>query len=117
MATFWSDSILVADLGDEPEFSDDIGHLEAELNRVAADQSMPSVVLNMSDVTYVNSSNLAQLLRLRKHVVGADAKLVIAGVVDSVWSVMLTTGLEKVFEFTPDKATALAGLQLSDTAE
>lgn len=117
MATFWSDNILVADLSDEPEFSDDLGQVEAELSRINQDQATPSVVLDMSDVTYVNSSNLAQLLRIRKTIVGADAKLVIAGVADSVWSVMLTTGLEKVFEFTPDKATALAGLQLSDAAE
>jgi anti-anti-sigma factor len=117
MATFWSDNILVADLGDEPDFSDDIGQVETELARVGPEGAMPSVILNMGDVTYVNSSNLAQLLRLRKQLVGADSKLVISGVVDAVWSVMLTTGLEKVFEFAPDKATALAGLQLSDAAE
>jgi hypothetical protein len=33
---------------------------------------------------------------------------------DEVWSVMMVTGLEKVFVSAPDTLTALAGLQLSD---
>jgi len=57
------------------------------------------------------------VLGCRKELVGAGSKRVISGVAGAVWSVMLTTGLEKVFEFAPDKATALAGLQLSDAAE
>jgi hypothetical protein len=34
-----------------------------------------------------------------------------------VWSVMLVTGLDKVFMFAPDPMTALAGLQLEDAED
>jgi len=35
-------------------------------------------------------------------------------VCDEVWSVLMVTGLDKVFRFAPDPMTALAGLQLED---
>ena len=41
-----------------------------------------------------------------------DARLRICSVDDAVWSVMLITGLDKVFEFTDDVSTSLASLQL-----
>jgi len=38
-------------------------------------------------------------------------------IADQVWSVMLVTGLDKVFQFAPDPMTALAGLQLEDAED
>ncbi len=109
MATDWSETIVVADLQDEPTFSEELNALITEIDRR---EDRLDVVVNMADVSYVNSSNIAQLLRLRKAVVEGDGHLKLAGVGDTVWSVMILTGLDKVFAFAPDKATALASLQL-----
>lgn len=111
MATDWSDNIVIADLTDEPEFSEEINDLYGRLKDERGDR-LPNVVLNLSGVSYLNSSNIAQLLRLRKLLIENDRKLKLASVGDSVWSIMLLTGLDKVFHFAPDKATAIAGLQL-----
>ncbi len=113
--TDWSDSIVVADLADEPAFSEELANIMDELERGSAgdDTSIPDVVLNMDEVSYLNSSNIAQILRLRKFLVEHDANLRLAATQDAVWSVMLLTGLDKVFHFVPDKATAIASLQLS----
>ncbi len=112
MPTDWSESIVIVDLADEPQLSDE---LSAVTNRLVADGGGAppvDVIVSMSDVSYLNSSNIAQLLRLRKAVAERGGRLRIAGLADQVWSVMLMTGLDKVFEFATDKATAIASLQL-----
>jgi anti-anti-sigma factor len=108
----WSESILIADLNDEPTLSDDLDALVKRLE--ASDGTAPDVIANMQGVTYINSSNIAQLLRIRKMLSSAGARLRICAVNDAVWSVILTTGLDKVFEFTDDVSTSLASLQIGD---
>ncbi len=105
----WSDRIWVAQLGDEPVLSEDLLHLK---DRAQQAQPTPDMVLDFSGVSHVNSSNLSQLLRLRKLAVDHDVKLLLAGPTDGVWAVFLTTGLDKVFEFAADVSTALAGVQM-----
>jgi len=112
MATDWSSNIVLAELNDEPALSDDLGDI---IDRVQTfKETSPHVVLNFGQVTYINSSNLAQLLRLRKVLTERDGKLKLCSVCDQVWSVFMVTGLDKVFRFAPDPMTALAGLQLED---
>lgn len=105
----WSDSIWLVTLGDEPSLSDDLLGVREKLQHVT---KTPHLVLDLSGVTQLNSSNLSQLLRLRKLLVGRDAKLRLAAISDKAWAVFITTGLEKIFEFTADVPTALAGLQM-----
>jgi anti-anti-sigma factor len=116
MATEWSDKIVISELSDEPALSEE---LSAICERLAAedDKRVPHVVLNFGAVTYVNSSNIAQLLRLRKRLHECHRELKICSVSDQVWSVMMVTGLDKVFRFAPDPMTALAALQLLDAKE
>ena len=109
----WSESMLIAEMNDEPLFSDDFDALAARLE-VAKDE-MPDVIVNLKDVSRLNSSNLAQLLRLRKLVLSRRRRLRICAVGDIVWSVFLMTGLEKLFEFTDDVATSLASLQIEQS--
>lgn len=112
MATEWSEDIAISELADEPALSDELSTL---IDRVqAADGPVPHVVLNLSGVTYLNSSNIAQLLKLRQNLAKHGRRLKLCSVSDEVWSVMLVTGLDKVFLFAPDPMTALAGLQLED---
>ena len=111
----WSDDIIVTDLADEPQLSEELNLLIERLS--ASKGGAPSVVLNFASVTYVNSSNLAQLLKLKKVIEGAERQLRLCSVSDEVWSVMMVTGLDKVFQFAPDPLTALAGLQIGEPDE
>ncbi|MEO0482250.1 MAG: STAS domain-containing protein [Planctomycetota bacterium] len=113
MPTDWSEDIVIAELADEPALSDELTVISDRLAAaVSAGGSAPSVVLNFSRVTYINSSNIAQLLRVRKQLAEAGSKLRLCSISDEVWSVMLITGLDKVFEYAPDPMTALASLQI-----
>ncbi|MEX2219758.1 MAG: STAS domain-containing protein [Phycisphaerales bacterium] len=112
MATDWSDDIAIAELADEPALSDELNGLIARIQDAA--HPAPHIVLNLAGVTYLNSSNIAQLLRLRQNLAKRGRRLKLCSITDQVWSVMLVTGLDKVFMFAPDPMTALAGLQLED---
>ncbi len=106
----WSDDILIAELNDEPAFSDE---MESLIRRIEdGDGPRQDVIVNMKSVQYVNSTNIAQLLKLRKSVQKANRRLRVCSVNDQVWSVVLITGLDKIFEFTDDVSTSLASLQL-----
>lgn len=112
MSTEWSDSIVIADLADEPALSEE---LSAIADRLSAKGSVtPSVVLNFANVTYVNSSNLAGLLKIRKILTEKGRGLRLCSLSEDVQSVMSVTGLDKVFRFAPDPMMALAGLQIED---
>ncbi len=109
----WSESTLIAEMNDEPLFSEDFDALADRLEE--AKDSMPDVIVNLKDVSRLNSSNLAQLLRLRKLVLARRRRLRICSVQDIVWSVFLMTGLDKLFAFTDDIATSLASLQIEQS--
>ncbi len=106
----WSEEIILAALEDDPAFSDD---LSAVIDQVEADSNL-DVALYFSAVTLLNSSNIAELLKLRKMVsVKNGHRLKLCSISTHVWGVFLVTGLDKVFEFADDVATGLAGLQMS----
>lgn len=111
MSTNWSENIVVTELADEPMLSDELGGL---LDRLETSASTPHIVLNLGRVSYVNSSNIAQLLKLRKRLTEQGRQLRLCSVGQEVWSVMSITGLDKVFRFAPDPMTALASLQIED---
>ncbi len=111
----WSESTLIAEMNDEPMFSEDFDALMTRLE--STDGDTPDVILNLLDVSRLNSSNLSQLLRLRKILMGRDRRLRICSVSGSVWSVFLVTGLDQLFSFTDDVATSLASLQIESPQE
>jgi anti-anti-sigma factor len=103
----WSDNITVVELGDDPQFTEDLS------SAMEAQEAHPTdVVLNFASVSFINSSNVAKLLRLRKLMLTKKKKLVLCDVGTQVWGVLLTTGLDKIFDYTRDIATSLASLQL-----
>ncbi len=111
MPSDWSNDIVIADLADEPELSEELNELYNQLTERPVD-TVPCVVLNLGGVSYLNSSNIAQILRIRRRLIEAHKTMKLCSVADGVWSIMLLTGLDKVFDFAPDKATAIAALQL-----
>lgn len=114
MPTDWSEGILLADLADEPELAEEFSAVVERLKNTPTDK-LPHVVLNFGGVSYVNSSHIAALLRMRKRVQEGHKQLVLASLSDEVWSIILLTGLDKVFQFAPDTMTALARVQLDDS--
>ena len=104
----WSDNIFKAELQDDPGFADDLSTLteQVEANPDA------NVVLSFSGVNHLNSSNLARLLKLRKLLVTNKRRLILCSIDTNVWGLFLVTGLDKVFEFADNVATALTSMQL-----
>jgi anti-anti-sigma factor len=105
----WSDDITVVELSDDPQFTDEVSSLMDRL-----EDKPTNVVLNCAALGFINSSNVAKLLRLRKQVLAVQKRLILCDVNTQVWGVFLVTGLDKIFEFTNDVATALATLQLAE---
>lgn len=105
----WSDNVLLVELSDDPQFTDDLnGLLETVEQRSDCD-----IVLNFQDVTFLNSSNIAKLLKLRKMlVINNHRKLRLCAVNTHVWGVFLVTGLDKIFDLYDDVASGLASLQI-----
>lgn len=103
----WSDEVVVVRLADDPQFTDDLASLEGEADRP------PHAVLDFSAVRFINSSNLARLLRVRKNQMSRSGKLVLCGINNTIWSTFLVTGLDQVFDFGEDVATALARIQMN----
>ena len=107
----WSDHVLVAHLADDPQFVEDIAALDQ-----ATASSRAHAVLDFAAVHFINSSNVARLLRLRTQMLNHDRKLILCNVNTNVWGTFLVTGLDKVFHFSDNVTTALATLQIKSPA-
>ena len=121
--TEWSDSIQIAELQNDPSFSEDMASLAAALQRAADDRKagrsdarVRDAILDLRHVQFLNSSNIAQLLRARKLAHLAGAQLRICSVSDRIWGVILATDLDRIFDFSEDVTTALAAMQMSKSA-
>lgn len=105
----WSERIFVVDLHDDPQFTDDLNALQDLVDK----RNGVDVLLNFADVNFLNSSNIARLLKLRKVMHSTSpGKLRLCGINNAVWGVFLVTGLDKLFEFSDDVASGLASLQI-----
>lgn len=105
----WSDNIILGEMQDDPSFSEDANMLEEML------ETRPGChcVLDLSEVRFLNSSNIAKLLKIRKLVQSTPpGKLKICGIGTSVWGVFLVTGLDKIFEFCDNVGMGLASVQI-----
>jgi anti-anti-sigma factor len=110
----WSETITIAELADEPLFSEDMDALVDRIDdiRHEGDDAVPHVIVDLQNVGTVNSSNLGSMLRIRKLLEACNRRLLICSVNDSIWSAMIATGLDRIFSFASDVTTALAEIQL-----
>lgn len=107
----WSDTVLLAELGNDPQFTDDVNSILEQCK----ENPQCNVLLNCSEVGYLNSSNIAKLLKLRKLVtIENQRRLILAGVSAQVWGVFLVTGLDRIFEFVDAVPSGLAALQIAE---
>ena len=104
----WSENTIVVHLADDPQFSDDLEGVEQSLSQGRCD-----AVLDFGSVRFVNSANIARLLRLRNQMAANENRLVLCNVSTQVWSAFLITGLDKLFSFSDNVTTALATLQIA----
>ena len=103
----WSDKIIMADLADDPELTDDLVALAERL-----EQEPKDTLINFAAVRFLNSSNISRLLKLRKIILDSNKRLCLCGIVIQVWGVFLLTGLDSLFDVVEDTSTALASLQI-----
>ena len=104
----WSDEIWVVELSGDPGFTDDV---VAVLDEMESGANV-NVVLNFSGVGYMNSSNIAKLLKLRKRLVSQKRRLVLCGLDTNIWGLFLVTRLDKEFEFADNVSTGLRAVQI-----
>jgi len=104
----WSDNIIVAELANDPQFTEEMVSLTDMVK-----QNCVNVVINLSAVSHMNSSNLSALLRLRKQILAGKRRLILCGIDNRGRTVFSITGLDKIFEFTDNPATALASIQIA----
>lgn len=100
------DRVIVARLGDDPIYTADID----AVSRLSAASKPATIALDFGNVRYINSSNLAQLLRLRKTLIEEHGRIVLCALTPQVVSVFHSTALDKVFIITPDLESALKRL-------
>ncbi len=87
----WSENIILAELQDDPTFSDDLNAIQELIEKR---KGGCHVVLDFSQVNFLNSSNIAKLLKLRKMLHSTTpGKLRLCGISTSAWGVFLVTGL------------------------
>jgi anti-sigma B factor antagonist len=66
------------------------------------------VVIDLSDVTYIDSAGLAALIQAMQKVEAYGGKFLLAGLQETVRSIFEISRLDQVFEIFPDTDTALA---------
>jgi anti-anti-sigma factor len=107
----WSETVVLGELGDDPQFTDDLSAIIDQCTR----DSRQDVLLSLNGLNYLNSSNIAQLLKLRKlAMITNHRRLKLAGVNTQVWGVFLVTGLDRIFDFADDVPSGLASLQMGE---
>jgi anti-anti-sigma factor len=104
----WSDRVLLVEARDDPAFTDDI---DSALETLEA-RAPRDVVVNLAEVSFINSSNIARLIELHKVVVAdQERKLILCAMANHILRVFQVAGLDKLFEFADDATSALASVQ------
>ena len=67
------------------------------------------LVVDLSDVTYIDSAGLAALIEAMQKVEAYGAKFLLAGLQETVRSIFEISRLDQVFQIFPDTDAALAG--------
>src|SRR5690242_886800 len=74
------------------------------------DRAEKFLLIDLTDVTYINSTGLSVLILAAKRLGTDNGRLVLAVGTDSIQRVLKITGLSTLFTMLPTKAEALASL-------
>lgn len=83
----------------------------AAMRRRVESVAATALVIDLRDVTFIDSSALRELLHARQNVEEAGGRMVLAGVPASVRRLLDLTGTAAMFETAPTRASALAGFE------
>ena len=72
------------------------------------DNKPQRLVVDLSSVTYIDSSGLAALIGAMQRVEGYGGKFLLAGLQETIWNIFENLRLDQVFQVFPDAAAALA---------
>ena len=108
----WSEDVLILELQNEPDFSEATDSLILKLKN--SDILVPDVIIDLQQVSKLNSSNLGALIECKKLLAKKDRRMIICNINDGIWSTMLATGLDQVFTFIEDTTTALTSLMVGE---
>ncbi len=75
------------------------------------DQGEQHLLLDFSDVDYINSSGLRVLLMVAKKLKGLDGKMVLATVTELIQQIFRVSGCASLIEVYPSKEEALKALK------
>lgn len=81
-----------------------------EALRGLIEQKLPRVYIDLSEVTYIDSSGIAVLIDAMQRIQAYGGKLALFGIRENVRTVFEIARLDQVFRIFPDKAAALAGI-------
>lgn len=104
----WSDEIIIVDLPDEPEMTDEL----ISLTEFLAEKRDCNVVVDFSEVGEISSACLSRLLKIRQLTAQGGRRLVLCNIDPSTEDIFSVTGLTEVFHLTEDKFSALATLEM-----
>jgi anti-sigma B factor antagonist len=80
----------------------------ASLNQMI-EKKPERLVVDLSEVTYIDSAGLAALIEGMQKVEGYGGKFLLAGLQETVCSIFEISRLDQVFQIFPDANAALAG--------
>ena len=104
----WSETVVGAELENDPAFSRDLDAVLDEVGR----SSDTDVLLDFSSVRYINSSNVTKLLKLHRLVTQDNGRqLKLCAISSDVRGVLRISGLARRFDYAPDIRTALVAIQ------
>jgi anti-sigma B factor antagonist len=80
----------------------------ASLNKMI-EKKPQRLVVDLSDVSYIDSAGLAALIEAMQKVEGYGGKFMLAGLQETVRSIFEISRLDQIFQIFPDANSALAG--------
>jgi anti-anti-sigma factor len=88
----------------------DMNHVPVVREQLAAAvaEKIPRVLLDLTGITYIDSSGLALFIEHLQRVQTYGGKLALFGLTDSVRHILEVARLDQVFAIHPDQETALA---------
>src|SRR6478735_11826721 len=81
----------------------------AAFNDVIDKKKPERLVVDLTDVSYIDSAGLAALIQAMQKVEGYGGKFMLAGLQETVRSIFEISRLDQVFQIFPDADAALAG--------
>ncbi len=99
--------VIVIRLPCNPALGDDLH----SATRLARDRGVCHIVLDFSDVEFLDSSHLSSLLRLHQLVQQHNGRLILCGLGSEAGHVLAKAGLDGMFEIKLNRSDALAAIQ------